>query len=323
MGASMSRTVTISLTAALAALGALAAGCGSSGTTSPAPTHSPGTEATSPAPSGQSQGQVGDKFTVTTGNTKYDVTLLSVDQQAAPDSQYSAAKAGYHLAATEFRVTAVTSTDENSNTNAVVTGSNDQSYTYSLSGVAAGTNFASGRILLQPGSSLVGWVSFELPNGVHVARVRWTPGSGFSTKSAEWMVNKSTATSPGPGATSTPGTTPAPTAPSSPGGTAPGQGKSPEDVVNAYFDAINAGNYQKAWNLGGKNTTSSYSSFVNGFKTTSMVSVQILDLSGDIGTGVVTARLTSLETDGSTKIFEGTYTVSNGVITKFNVRQVK
>jgi len=50
--------------------------------------------------------------------------------------------------------------------------------------------------------------------------------------------------------------------------------------------------------------------------------VDILDVTGDLGTGVVTARLTTLETGGSTKVFKGTYTVRNGVIVEFHVRQV-
>lgn len=317
MGASMSRTVTITLMAALAVL---AAGCGSTVTKSPATTQSPGAASPSPTSPQSQAGQVGDKFTVTSGDTKYDVTLLNVDQQAQPESEFSAAKAGHHLAAAQFRVTAISNTDENSNNNATVTGSDEQAYRSSLSGVTAGTNFASGRILLQPGSSLVGWVSFELPNGVRISKVQWTPSSGFSAHSAEWLVNGSAAATPTgtptSGATTTPGATPTPT------GAAPGQITSPEATVIAYFDAINLRDYQKAWNLGGKNTGSSYSSFVSGFKTTSMVSVQILDLSGDTGTGVVTARLTTLETTGSTKFFEGTYTVKNSVIVKFNVHQV-
>lgn len=296
----MRRTVTIILMAALAAV---AAGCGTTATKSPEQTQSPGTATSSPSPpSSQSQGQVGDKFTVTSGDAKYDVTLLSVDQQARPESEYGSAKAGHHLAATQLRVTAITSTDENSTNSVTVTGTNEQAYGASLTAVAAGTNFASGRILLQPGSSLVGWVPFELPDGVRIARVQWTPAAGFGSHSAEWRVNSS--------------------ATSSPGATSPGQATNPADVVKAYFDAINLRDYQKAWNLGGKNTTSSYSSFVSGFKNTVMVSVQILDFSGDIGTGVVTARITSLEADGSTKVFQGTYTVKNGVIAEFNVRQV-
>jgi len=296
----MSRTVAITL------LAALAAGCGTTVTKSTAPAQSPRTPSPSPSPSSQA-GQVGDKFTVTSGDVKYEVTLLSVDQRAQPASEFESPGPGHHLAATQFRVTAITRTDENSNNSATVTGSNEQAYTSSLSGVAAGTNFADGQILLQPGSSLVGWVSFELPAGVRVTKVQWTPSSGFSTQSAEWLVKSPAAASPG--GTPTPGAT-------------AGQAKDPADVVNAYFDAINLRDYQKAWDLGGKNTGSSYASFVSGFKTTEMVSVKILDVSGDVGTGVVTARLSTVETDGSSKVFQGTYTVKNGVIVNFNVRQV-
>lgn len=307
----------ITLMAALAMLGA---GCGSSTVArSPEQTQSPGTATASPSPtSPQSQaGQVGDKFTVTSGDTKYDVTLLSVDQQAQPESEFASARPGHHLAAAQFRVTAITSTDENSNTNTTVTGSNEQAYNPSLTAaVAAGTNFASGQIRLEPGSSLVGWVPFELPDGVRINKVRWTPSAGFGTHSAEWLVNSAAAATPT--GTPTSGATPTPTATPSPTGAAPGQVTPPEATVIAYFDAINSRDYQKAWNLGGKNTASSYSSFVSGFNTTAMVSVQLLGLSGDI----VTARLTTLETDGSTKIYQGTYTVRNGVIVAFNVHQV-
>jgi hypothetical protein len=41
-------------------------------------------------------------------------------------------------------------------------------------------------------------------------------------------------------------------------------------------------------------------------------------VSGD----VVTAQITALQTNGSVKVFQGSYTVSNGVITRFSVRQV-
>lgn len=326
---SMRRTVTITL---LTALAVLATGCGGTTVTKTVEsTHSPGNTA-SPSPDsppaespGSQAGQVGDTFTInTSSNGKYDVTLLSVDQQAQPDSEFSTAKVDHHLAAAEFRVTAITSTDENANLNATVTGSNDQLYLSSSNGVTAGTNFASGQILLQPRSSLVGWVSFEVPNGVRVTRVQWTPSAGFSAHNAEWLVNSSAQTSPSPAATptTTATATAAPTATYAPPTAGPGPATDPAETVIAYFDAINNRDFQKAWSLGGKNTTSSYSSFVSGFNHTAMVSVQILGLSGGIGTGVVTARLTTLESDGTSKIFEGTYTVRNGIITKFNVHQV-
>jgi hypothetical protein len=323
MGVRMSRMATITLLAA--SLAALVAACGTTVQGSPEPAQSPGTTSSPSTPSPQSQaGQVGDKFTITSGDAKYEVTLVSVDQQAQPESEYASVQSGHHLTAAQFRVTAITSTDENANANATAVGSDEHAYTASFTPVAAGTNFASGAIRLEPGSSLVGWVSFELPNGVRIARVQWTPGAGLSTHTAEWLVNGSPAASPGgtpTSGTSAPTAT-SPTATSSPGTATPGQTKSPADTVNAYFDAINARDYQKAWDLGGKNSASSYSSFVSGFKTTEMVSVEILDVSGDLGTGVVTARLTTLETDGSTKVFEGTYTVRNSVIVEFSVHQV-
>lgn len=109
MGARMNRTVTITLTAVASAMVALAAGCGSATPTSPAPAQSPGT--TSPSPSGAQAGQVGDKFTVTSGDMKYDVTLLHVDQQAQPGSEYTSVNPGHQLTAAQFRVTAITRTD--------------------------------------------------------------------------------------------------------------------------------------------------------------------------------------------------------------------
>lgn len=313
MRASISRTVTIT-----ALLAGLAAGCSSAATTSPRPQHSNSTGTASP-PAEAKAGQVGDKFTVTGHDSKYDVTLLSVQQPAQPESEFLGPKAGHHLAAAQFRVTAVTATDENSNLNATATGSNDESYSSALTPVTAGTNFASGAIRLQPGASLTGWVSFEVPDGVQLTRVQWTPSAGLSANRAEWHVNTSTAApSPAP-ASPAPSPTGAPSPVSPPGAGTPGQTSSPAGTVIGYFDAINLRDYSKAWDLGGKNSGSgSYASFVRGFATTSMVSVQVLGTSGD----TVTARITSLETDGSSKVFQGTYTVQNGVITRFSVRQV-
>lgn len=303
--------------AAAAALAVAAASC----TSTPAPQHhSPGR--TSPPSDQEQPGQVGDKFEVSSNGQKYEVTLLGFDQMARPETDFDAAPAGHHLAAAEFRVTAVDKTDENSNLSATVTGSNQQAYKSALSAVAAGTNFSSGQIRLQPGSSLVGWVSFEVPDGVHAAKVQWTPSAGFGDHGAEWMVSPISTVSPGatsPAATSPAATTP-PAATPPPGGGAPGV-TTPSDVVQAYFDAINQKNYQKAWDLGGKNLESSYSAFMSGFATTSMVSVQVLDVSGDPGHGVVTVRLSTLETTGETKVFMGDYTVSGGEITQASVHE--
>jgi hypothetical protein len=87
--------------------------------------------------------------------------------------------------------------------------------------------------------------------------------------------------------------------------------------VQAYIAAINAHRYQKAWDLGGSNTGKSYSSFVQGFNGTAQDTLTITSVSGN----VVTAQLDAVQTDGTVKHFQGTYTVSNGIITSFDIHR--
>jgi serine/threonine protein kinase len=101
------------------------------------------------------------------------------------------------------------------------------------------------------------------------------------------------------------------------GPTAPAA-RTPSGTVRAYFAALNRHDYAKAWRLGGSHTGSSYTDYVNGYDTTSRDTVAILSVSGY----VVTARITALQTDGTIKTYQGTYTLQNGVITQFNVQRV-
>ena len=99
---------------------------------------------------------------------------------------------------------------------------------------------------------------------------------------------------------------------------AAGSRGSPAATVKAYFRAINSGNYAKAWRLGGRNTGVSYTRFAAGFAGTARDALKVLSVAGD----AVTARLAARQADGTTKSFEGTYTVDRGVITQFAVQQV-
>ena len=87
--------------------------------------------------------------------------------------------------------------------------------------------------------------------------------------------------------------------------------------VTAYIAAINRHDYARAWNLGGRNSTSSFAAFKQGFSTTAKDTLTVESVSGN----VVIARLSARQTDGSVKTYHGAYTVQNGVITKFDVRQ--
>ena len=92
----------------------------------------------------------------------------------------------------------------------------------------------------------------------------------------------------------------------------------PTDTVRAYIAAINGHHYARAWRLGGRNTSGSYSGFVSGFAGTAKDTLTILSVSGD----VVTARLSAGQTDGTVDTYQGTYTVHHGVIIGADVGQV-
>ncbi|GAB3893599.1 hypothetical protein ACFQ1S_16325 [Kibdelosporangium lantanae] len=90
----------------------------------------------------------------------------------------------------------------------------------------------------------------------------------------------------------------------------------PEATVRAYFDAINSHDLKRAWDLGGKNVGQSYSAFAAGFGTTDHDEIAVQSVNDN----TVTLDLTAFQSDGTQRRFHGTYTVTDGVITKFSVR---
>lgn len=61
---------------------------------------------------------------------------------------------------------------------AVAVGTDGQDYTPSFANITDGTNFNDGDFNVSAGQTVNGWVSFELPPGVTIASVQWTPGLG-------------------------------------------------------------------------------------------------------------------------------------------------
>ncbi|KDN75039.1 hypothetical protein DF19_26125 [Streptomyces olindensis] len=113
---------------------------------------------------------------------------------------------------------------------------------------------------------------------------------------------------------------PAPVSPNppSPRPTASPTADSASSVVREYFAAINARDYRRAWDLGGKNLSGSYEAFVDGFATTAHDTVHILRTDGD----TVSITLEATQTDGTLRLFEGTYTVRGGTIVGADIREV-
>lgn len=122
-----------------------------------------------------------------------------------------------------------------------------------------------------------------------------------------------TAAPPTPTATATVTVTPTPPSPPpSP------SARTPDSVVQAYYDAVNAHDYRTAWNLGGRNFNSTYSGFVAGFAGTAYDDLEILGVSGS----TVTVSLVATQTSGEIKLYSGTYHVSGGMITGARISQV-
>jgi hypothetical protein len=93
----------------------------------------------------------------------------------------------------------------------------------------------------------------------------------------------------------------------------------PAGTVQAYFAAINARNYKRAWRLNTVvHSNQDYQQFVQSLAGTVHDTVQIQSTSGNI----VTAQLAATQTDGKVKTFQGTYTVTDGIISGTSVQQV-
>jgi hypothetical protein len=118
---------------------------------------------------------------------------------------------------------------------------------------------------------------------------------------AEKLAHQTTASPPPSGATKT--------------GSAPVT-EHPDRTVRLYFSAINHHRYAVAWRIGGQNAP--IKSFEAGFAGTAHDTILILSTRGDI----VTARLVARQLDGTVKTFQGTYTVTNNVISATDVHRI-
>jgi hypothetical protein len=92
-------------------------------------------------------------------------------------------------------------------------------------------------------------------------------------------------------------------------------------VVQQYYQDITDHDYAAAWALGGRNIAGeSYDQYVAGFATTASISLGTVS---EFGASQVQAVLYATQTDGTVKVYEGTYTVSGGVLVGASIRQVQ
>jgi hypothetical protein len=90
-------------------------------------------------------------------------------------------------------------------------------------------------------------------------------------------------------------------------------------VVSQYYQDITDGNYPAAWSLGGNNIGgTNYTAWVAGYLTTQSISLGTVS---SFSENQVTAVLYATQDSGSVNTYEGTYTISNGVIVSANITQ--
>jgi hypothetical protein len=84
-------------------------------------------------------------------------------------------------------------------------------------------------------------------------------------------------------------------------------------VVLQFYTDLSNHDYQAAWNLGGSNVSGGvgYDSWAAGYATTASISVTGY---GTYSDGTVWTHISAVQDDGSVRTYDGTYSVSGGVI---------
>jgi Domain of unknown function (DUF4352) len=251
------------------------ASVGSASVSSTVPTRSDGGVGTTQTLRGISAGEV------------LAVSVTKVVDPAEPTDEFSAPAGGHRLVAVQFRIANTGSKEyvDDITSDVQLVDNKGQTYDPTFDEVSAGP--AIDEVRIAPGDSRLGYVAFEIPSGVRLATAQFVPDSGLADETGQWRL---------------------------PAGQAQSSG-SPAAVVDQYFAAINAGEYQRAWDLGGKNLGGSFSAFAAGFADTEHDTLTITQTDGN----VVHIRLAAEQFDGSVRHYSGTYTVNGGVITEAHV----
>lgn len=159
----------------------------SSGGSSPA--------ASSAASGGQSPAaaaaHVGSTLTVQDEqNNKMNVTVNQIVDPAQGADQFTTPDAGKRFVAVILTIADESNQaiDEDPNNDTSIIGSDGQSYSSDIDSLAGCTNFNDGQLQEGAGESTKGCVAFQVPTGVTVSKVKFSPSSGFSGNFAEWLV---------------------------------------------------------------------------------------------------------------------------------------
>lgn len=143
-----------------------------------------------------------------------------------------------------------------------------------------------------------------------------TTRAQFSTSPPSSSQSLTTASS---SESSTSTATPSTTAAESPPQNGP---STPAAVVASYYAAVNAHDWARAWQLGGKNLEQSYNAFVAGYAHTIRAVVTVSGFIDNVTSQTaVSAHLLAENDDGTVQFYDGSYAVDSGTITSGNLTQ--
>ena len=151
---------------------------GSDSAASAGPSVSVGPSSPSQAP----PGPIGSHFDLQDGNgNTYQVTLVKIIDPAQGAGQFGSPDNGERFVGAVFSVKAVKGSPQNENANddAVLVGGNGRNYPADFAAIAGYANFDNGDIHVSQGDTVTGAVTFQVPDGVSVSKIKWGALSGF------------------------------------------------------------------------------------------------------------------------------------------------
>lgn len=117
---------------------------------------------------------------------KFDVWVTAVVDPASPDNSFDAAPSGQRIVGVVLQIKGVSgSYSDDVNSAVTLVGNNGQTYQPSFGGMAGYTNYNSGSVTAIVGANLIGAVTFDVPNGVKIALVNYSPNDGMGA-TATW-----------------------------------------------------------------------------------------------------------------------------------------
>ena len=162
---------------------------GNHNTTLPATSSTSSTQQSSSSSTPSSQ-PIGSTFHLTDqdGN-KLDVKLVKIVDPAQGADAFTTPESGKRFVGAQFTITntGTKQLDEDANNDATLVDNQGQGYNADFSDLSGCQAFPTSN-KLNPGESSTGCVSFQVPTGASLAKVKFVPSSGFADDSATWTL---------------------------------------------------------------------------------------------------------------------------------------